>query len=184
LRHFSFLLACFILLVSAGCSHRVLVVKTAPPESNRNRPVKYTNEDIEISTRHLVKAKEYYHKGHLKQAQHHCELAIKFNHANWEAHYYLGLTMQKKREYAQSIEALKIGLKLGPDDKYVKSDIHFYLALSFEGMGQSERALAEFNQALVFNSGNQMAREGMNRLKDKKTTKKGNNGANKKKNKS
>ena len=34
----------------------------------------------------------------------------------------MGLASQRKRLYAQSIEALKLGLRLGPENKYVKSE--------------------------------------------------------------
>ena len=107
----------------------------------------------------------------LQQALQHCEKAIQFNHNNWEAHYYMGLAMQQKREYAASIEALKLSLKLGPDNNIIKSEMHFNLALGFEKMDMIDRAQAEYNQSLTFNSGNQMAREGLDRLKVKKMKK-------------
>ena len=83
----------------------------------------------------------------------------------------MGLAMQQKREYAASIEALKLSLKLGPDNNIIKSEMHFNLALGFEKMDMIDRAQAEYNQSLTFNSGNQMAREGLDRLKVKKMKK-------------
>ncbi len=165
------LLVCFLCLAAVGCSHKVVVVKSELPVYKQDKNVTFSNENFKSSEMHLAKAKQYYLKGQYKQAQHHCELAVKFNHNNWEAHYYMGLSMLKKREYAHSIEALKIGLRLGPDNKFVKSEMHYYLALSFEEMGRPEEALDEYKQALVFNSGNQLAQNGLNRIKVKKTMK-------------
>lgn len=169
-----FLISFFIGLLaisSMGCGGRMVIVKNTTPANKIERRVVVTEQNIKQSNLHLAKAKSFYFKGKYQQAQMHCEKAIQFNHANWEAHYYLGLTMQKRREYAASIEALKISLKLGPDNKLIKSEMHFNLAIGFEKMDMIDRAQAEYSQSLAFNSGNQMAKAGLNRLKVKKTKK-------------
>ena len=161
-----------LLLILIGCGGgSVTVVKTSPPPGNTDRVMALSDQDISKSEHHLDLAKKSYFKGKYEQAEKQCELAIKFDRSNWEAFYYLGLVMQKKREYAESIEVLKIGLKLGPENKYVRSDIHFNLGVNFEQMGKPDMARDEYNRALAYNSGNQMARKGLNRIKVTRTLK-------------
>jgi len=157
-----------LILFMLGCSKKVTVVKVAPIEYNE-RYDNPSDENIDSSDRYLQQAKRFYTNGKYKQARNHCEKAIALNHRNWGAHYYLGLAMQKKREYTVSIEALGVSLKYSPDNKYVKSEIHFAIGLSWEKLGEPGRAFQEYKQALAYNSGNDSARKARNRLKVKKT---------------
>lgn len=164
---FIFVLALLILFL-LGCSKKVTVVKVAPIDYN----VRYdspSQENVDGSDKHLQQAKRFYANGKYKQARKHCEKAIALNHRNWGAHYYLGLAMQKKREYTVSIEALGVSLKYSPDNKYVKSEIHFAIGLNWEKLGNSKRAFEEYKHALAFNPGNDSARRARNRLKVNKT---------------
>jgi tetratricopeptide (TPR) repeat protein len=170
MRNLIVLLICLLVLTASGCSHRVVVVKTNASEKKLDsRAVQKNN--IHQSDIFLAKAKEFYAKGKYKQTLKFCEKALKFNPNNWEAHYYIGLATQRNRQYAESIEALKIGLRLGPQNRIMQSDIHCNLAINYEKMGMAERARSEYQMALELNSSNQGAREGLSRIKVKKTLK-------------
>ena len=171
MRFLIILLVGLLILANAGCGHKVLVIKTGQSEKKLDSRAVPNKENPKQTDIFLAKAKKFYLKGKYKQALSFCEKAIKFNHDNWEAHYYMGLAMQRKRLYAQSIEALKIGLQLGPDSKFVKSEMHCNLAINYEKMGMAERARSEYQLALTLNSANQDARKGLNRIKVNKTMK-------------
>ncbi len=165
------LLIGLLILAASGCSHKITVIKTSTSEKKLDLRAVPSEDKEKKSDIFLAKAKKFYLKGKYKQAMSFCEKAIKFNHNNWEAHYYMGLAMQRKRLYAQSIEALKIGLQLGPKNKFVKSEMHCNLAINYEKMGMAERARSEYQLALTLNSANQDARKGLNRIKVNKTMK-------------
>jgi tetratricopeptide (TPR) repeat protein len=161
-----------ILLISvSGCSKKVVVIKAQPPEKEQPAVAHKAKVDIDASDNHLRQAKKLYFKGKYKQAEHDCEKAIEFNHRNWEAHYYLGLAMQKRRHYVRAVEAFAAGLEFSPDNNYVKSEIHFAIGYSWEKMGEHANAGKEYKMALSYNPGNQEARDARNRLKIEKTMK-------------
>ena len=118
-----------------------------------------------------VASKKFYYNGKYKQARKHCEKAIKFNHSNWEAHYYLGLTMQKKREYAIAVEALGVSLKYSPENRFVRSELHLAIGYSWEKLGNAKKAGTEYSLAIQYNPENQEAIEARNRMKVDKTMK-------------
>jgi len=160
-----------LIMTAFGCSHKVTIIKTNRPEEKLELRTIPPGEKARQSDIFLAKAKKFYLKGKYKQTLSFCEKAIKFNHDNWEAHYYMGLAMQRKRLYAQSIEALKIGLRLGPESRFFKSEMHCNLAINYEKMGMAERARSEYQLALTLDSANQNARKGLNRIKVNKTMK-------------
>ena len=158
------------LLIAFGCGgSETTSTEVTISERHRDYQVEPEPKSIERSDFHLAKAKKFYSRGDYKKVKTHCEKAIAFNHKNWEAYYYLGLAMQKRREYAESIETLKVGLVLSPDNKYVRSDIHCKLGINWEKLGRPEKARDEYKNALAFNSGNSTARKGLNRIKVEKT---------------
>ncbi|MCP4703767.1 MAG: hypothetical protein GY865_04080 [candidate division Zixibacteria bacterium] len=173
MRLFIVLLVGLSILFALGCSHKVVVIKTNTSEKkldSRAIPKEKSSKDKQ-SDIFLAKAIKFYNKGKYKQALKFCEKAINFNHKNWEAHYYMGLASQRNRAYAQSIEALKLGLKLGPKNKFVESEIHCNIGINYEKMGMTERARSEYLLSLNLNESNQDARKGLNRLKVNKTMK-------------
>ena len=163
------LLVSLFILANSGCSHRVVIVKTNTSEKKLDSRAIEKKNNKKQSDVFLAKARKFYNKGKYKQALKFCEKALEFNQNNWEAHYYIGLATQRNRQYAQSIEALKIGLRLGPENRMVQSEIHCSLAINYEKMGMAERAHSEFQMALNLNSANQDARKGLSRIKVKKT---------------
>jgi len=169
MRYLIVLLVGLFIMAASGCSHRVVVIKSNAPEKKQNRVIVKKINNEKQSDIFLAKAREFYNKGKYKQALKFCDKALKHNPNNWEAHYYIGLATQRKREYAHSIEALKIGLRLGPENNFVKSEIHCYLAINYEKMGMPKRARSEYNLALELNSANQDARKGLSRIKVNKT---------------
>jgi len=171
MKNLIFLLISLLILSAAGCSHRIVVVKTNTSEKKLDSRAVQKKNNIKQSNIFLAKAKEFYVKGKYKQALKFCEKALKFNPNNWEAHYYIGLASQRKRQYAESIEALKIGLRLGPQNRIIQSEIHCNLAINYEKMGMAARARSEYQVALDLNSANRNAREGLSRIKVKKTLK-------------
>ncbi len=159
-----------LLLTLIGCSKKMTVVTVTPDRTNPQYSSP-SQENINGSENHLRQAKRFYADGKYSQARKQCEKAIALNHRNWEAHYYLGLAMQKKDEYTISIEALGVGLKYAPDNKYVKSEIHFAIGYSWERLNEPKKAMTEYDQALAFNPGNDAARQAKNRIKVDKTMK-------------
>lgn len=162
---------CLIALVLAGCSKKVVLIKTNPAETNKSAGSHASKDNIIASNNHLAQAKKFYVDEKYKQTMKHCEKAIQFNHRNWEAHYYLGLTMQKRKEYAVSIEILGTGLKYCPDNKFVKSEIHYAIGYNWENLGHFSNAKKQYAMALEFNPKNNSARDAQNRIKVKKTVK-------------
>ncbi len=169
MRYLIVLLVSLFILAASGCSHRMVIIKTSTSEKKLDSRAIEKKNNKNQSDIFLAKAREFYNKGKYKQALKFCEKALEFNQNNWEAHYYIGLATQRNRQYAQSIEALKIGLRLGPDNRMIQSEIHYSLAINFEKMGMPERARSEYQTALNLNSANQDARKGLSRIKVKKT---------------
>jgi tetratricopeptide (TPR) repeat protein len=134
--------------------------------NNQSKP---TDENMAASEEFLKLAKRAYADENYGMTINNCENAIDLNHRNWSAHYYLGLAMQKKREYAVSIEAFMVSLKFSPDSKYIKSDLHYSIGLSFERQGDLDKAHQEYVTALNFNSENSSAKTARNRVKIEKT---------------
>jgi tetratricopeptide (TPR) repeat protein len=165
------ILLAILLLFVLGCSKKVVVVKTTPAEKEQPTVAHKGKVNDEASNNHLRQAKKFYFKGKYKQTQHHCEKAIDFNHRNWEAHYYLGLAMQKRRYYDRAVETLAVGLKFAPDNNFVKSEIHYAIGYSWEKMGEHSNAGKAYKMALSYNPENQEARDARNRLKVEKTIK-------------
>jgi len=171
MRKFLLLSLSLVLLIMAGCTRKVVIVKTQPSEAKKAIIVHPTKTEIASSENHLRQAKKFYYNGKYKQARKHCEKAIKFNHSNWEAHYYLGLTMQKKREYAVAVEALGVSLKYSPENRLVRSELHLAIGYSWEKLGNAKKAGTEYSLAIQYNPENQEAIEARNRMKVDKTMK-------------
>jgi tetratricopeptide (TPR) repeat protein len=171
MRIFICLLLGFILILSAGCSRKVIVIKAGEPETREQKVFKPANDNVKASEKHLVQAKKFYHNAKYKQAQKHCEKSITFNRRNWEAHYYLGLTMQQRKRYTISIESFGAGLKYCPENNFVKSEIHFAIGKSWEKLGHLDHARKEFAVALELNPSNLEAKKAKNRVKIEKTMK-------------
>ncbi len=160
-----------LLFFTLGCNKKVTVVKVASAEDNLNQYDSPSQDNINGSENHLQQAKRFYAEGKYSQARKHCEKAIELDHRNWGAHYYLGLTLQKRKEYTVSIEALGVSLKYAPNNKFVKSEIHYAIGYSWENLGNQKKAMEEYDQALAFNPGNDSARQAQNRIKVNKTMK-------------
>jgi len=159
------------LFIIAGCAKEVIVVQ--PGSENSNQP-SFNGEPADnasASDKHLQQAKMFYARDKYKQALQHCEKSIEFNNRNWEAYYYLGLVMQKRREYTRSIETLNDGLKFAPDNKLVKAELHCALGHSWESLGRYEEARKQYDLALSLNPQNEAARKGRNRIEVEKTLK-------------
>jgi len=163
------LLLCAILLFAAGCTKKVVVIKSERPPSNKAVIVHPSKENTVASNNHLKQAKKFYYKGKYKQAKKHSEKAIEFNHSNWEAHYYLGLSMQGRRQYATAIEVLGVSLKYSPENHMVRSELHMAIGHSWEKLGDIRKASSEYALALEYNPANQEARDARKRLKIDKT---------------
>lgn len=169
MKKLSIFILVLLLLFVFGCGKKVMVVKVAPTENNLKQYNNSSQDNIDGSEKYLKQAKRLYADGNYGQAQKQCEKAIALNHRNWGAHYYLGLAMQKKREYTVSIEALGVSLKYSPDNKYLKSEIHYAIGYSWEKLGEPKKAIEQYKQALAFNPGNDSARKARNRIKVRKT---------------
>lgn len=171
MRILSISLLCALLLFVVGCTKKVVVIKAPPAEKKQHVIVHSTGVNIESSNNHFKQAKKFYAKGNYKQAMKHCEKAIEFNHRNWKAHYYLGLTMQKRNQDARAIEVFGAGLKYSPDNNLIRSEIQFAIGVSWENLGKLNNAHQAYNLALVLNPDNRSAREAKKRVKIEKTLK-------------
>lgn len=157
----------FILFACSGGGNTVVIKHEEPTASKAdNRPT-----NVEASDNHLNQAKVMYVKGKYKQTIDHAEKALAFNERNWEAYYYLGLAMQKRRDYQPSLDVFAKGLRYSPDNRFVRSEIHFALGFSWEQMGIFDKATNEYTAALEFNPENIDARQATNRIKIEKTMK-------------
>ncbi|UCD17810.1 MAG: tetratricopeptide repeat protein [Candidatus Zixiibacteriota bacterium] len=166
MRKLSIFLLILLLIAAAGCSRHETPVRVTPEQQKKfNSP----GTNITESNNHLRQAKAFYAKDKYKQAMKHCEKAIVFNHRNWEAYYYLGLSMQKRKEYSLAIEVLYNGLKHSPENGYVKSELHYSIGYSWEKMGHLEKAKKAYITALAFNPENHSAQQARNRIKIEKT---------------
>jgi len=172
MRIFTMIILSLLILAVTGCSKKMITIKTQPQAEKKAYEIHPDkNANIHASEVQLRQAKQFFAREKFKQAQKHCEKAIEFNHRNWEAHYYLGLTMQKRKNYEVAIEVLGVGLKYSPDNSLVKSEIHYAIGSSWAQLGEFVNANKEFELALTFNPDNQFARDAKNRIKVKKTMK-------------
>jgi len=172
MRSFIVLFLSILLFALVGCSKRVVIIKGSAPENNHAQVIGAGQSNIEKSDHHLSQAKKFYNKAKYGQSKKHCEKAIDFNHRNWEAHYYLGLTLQKRREYTVSIEVFGACLKYSPKNQYVKSEIHYAIGINYERLGSYNQAEKAYGEALAFNPKNKLAFKAKNRVKVEKTLKK------------
>jgi len=159
------------LFIIVGCGKETTVVQPGPEQNNYPQIAGAAADNQIASNQHLQQAKMFYARDKYKQAMQHCDKAIEFDNRNWEAYYYLGLVMQKHKDYAQSIETLSDGLKFAPDNKMVKAEIHCALGYSWESLGRYEEAGTQYNLALSLNPLNEPARKGKNRIEVEKTLK-------------
>lgn len=171
MKYLGSILLCILLLLAVGCSKKVVVIKASPAETGRSQTIDASKANIQASNNHLEQAKMAYARKKFKQAQKHCEKAIEFNHRNWEAHYYLGLSLQKRREYTVAIEQFGVCLKYSPKNNYLKSEIHYAIGVSWEELGDYKNAEQSYGKALAFNPENKMAQKAKNRIKIDKTMK-------------
>jgi tetratricopeptide (TPR) repeat protein len=154
----------FIFFIIAGCGKEAVVINQ-PDEENPG----VFKDNTTASNHHLQQAKMFYARDKYKQALQHCEKAIEFDKHNWEAYFYMGMSMQKRKEYARSIEILNDGLKYSPDNKLVKAELHCAIGYSWENLGRYDEARRQYNLALDYNPNSEQARKGKNRIKVEKT---------------
>jgi tetratricopeptide (TPR) repeat protein len=165
------LLVSMALLFSLGCSKKIVVVKASPPDQNQSQTISAEKSNTKASDNHLRQAKQFYAQKRYKQARKHCEKAIDFNHRNWEAHYYLGLSLQRRKNYTISIEAFSVCLKYSPKNNFLKSEIHYAIGYNWEQMGHFNKAEREYAVALDFNPDNRTALDAKNRISIEKALK-------------
>jgi len=171
MRHVAIAILCIILLLIVGCSKKETSITITAEQGERANQPDAVKVNETASGQHLRQAKVFYSRDKFKQAIKHCEKAITFNHQNWEAYYYLGLSMQKRRDYTVAIDMLHNGLKHSPKNKYVKSELHYAIGYSWEKLGRFENAKKSYSTALAFNPENHSAQQAKNRIKIEKTLK-------------
>jgi len=160
-----------VLLIALGCSKEVVVVQTGAETTPSTVVMRNPETNFNASIEHLRQAKIFYARDKYKQALQHCEKAVSFDSRNWEAYYYMGLCMQKRKDFARAVETIRTGLKYVPENKLVKAEMHFALGYCFENMGRLDEARSEYETSLTYNPNNDSARKGSNRVKVEKTLK-------------
>jgi tetratricopeptide (TPR) repeat protein len=157
------------ILLIGGCAKKIVVIRTTPAETKKTVVVAPPHENNVASNNHLVQARNFYARGKFKQAIQHCEKAIEFNNRNWEAYYYMGLSMQRTKAYTRALDYLKTGLTYSPDNNMIRAEVHYAIGFSWENMGKFEEAGKQYNIALSYNPDNSSARIGINRIMVDKT---------------
>jgi len=169
-----------IIVFTAGCSHKVTVIKTHPVD---NAPQEIKKSKVIVSDNHLEQGKHLYFKGKFNQATKHFIRSIANNRENWEAYYYLGLTQQKKERFDRAIGSLNNSLKYAPADRKIRAKINYAIGVSWEQEGyllkadniykQANRLDPEFTQAKValerIKTKNMQAEKAKKKSKNKKS---------------
>ncbi|MEE9442304.1 MAG: tetratricopeptide repeat protein [candidate division Zixibacteria bacterium] len=151
-----------VLFFIIGCQSKTVVIKSRPVETEQGtikRGQKISSDN------HLIQGKKFYTAGKYKQASKHFIRAISKNKDNWEAHYYLGLTLQKQGRFDQAIGSFKYSQKYAPKDNLIRSRICYSLALSWENEGYFARAGELYTQVLSLNPKHAKAKAGIERTK-------------------
>ena len=159
------------LIFAVGCGHTPTTVKPVSPERRLDRQAAPAEQDSRHSRELLAEARKAYANGKYGQARKSCEEAIGFDHTNWEAHYYLGLVYQQRRQYCEAVAILKAGLEHCPDDNLIRSEMHYNIGLGWEKTGRLDKAQGQYRAALDYNQEHRSARQGLNRIKVEKTLK-------------
>ncbi len=171
MRQFLLIFLALTIIFSIGCSKKLVVIKTNSENPSTRQGIGTSQADLEKSDKFLIKAKREFYKGNYKNSLKFCEKAIDANHRNWEAYYYLGLSMQKRRKYELAINTFGTGLKYAPNDNLIKSEMHLAIGQSWENLGHLDNAKKEYELALTLNPDNSYARDARNRIKVHKTMK-------------
>lgn len=159
-----FLVIISVLLTFLSCSSgKVLVTgKSSPP------PKAKTYGQKVASGNHLESGKKFFHKGKFRKALQEFNKAVDKDPRNWEAYYYLGLTQQKMGYYKESIPRFEMAIELNQGDKVRVSEIRVCLGVSYESLGNIEKAKAQYQFALSLNPDNKNASDSYSRIKAKK----------------
>ena len=153
-----------VLFFVIGCQSKTVVIKSRPIETKHSS----INKGQMISSdNHLIQGKKFYTAGKYKQASKHFIRAISKNKDNWEAHYFLGLTLQKQGRFDKAIGSLKYAQKYSPKDNIIRSRISYSLGLSWENEGYFARAGELYIQAAKLNPKHDKAKAGIGRTKIK-----------------
>ncbi|MFH1700567.1 MAG: tetratricopeptide repeat protein [Candidatus Zixiibacteriota bacterium] len=151
-----------VLFFIIGCQSKTVVIKSRPVETGQET---INKGQATSSDNHLIHGIKFYTAGKYKQAAKHFIRAISGNKENWEAHYYMGLTLQKQGRFDRAIGSFKYAQKYAPQDNLVLSRINYSLALSWENEGYFARAGELYTQAAKLNPKDTKARAGIERTK-------------------
>jgi Flp pilus assembly protein TadD len=151
-----------VLFFIIGCQSKTVVIKSRPVETKQSA---INKGQATSSDNHLAQGIKLYTAAKYKQASKHFIRAISKNKNNWEAHYYLGLTLQKQGRFDQSIGSFKYAQEYAPKDNLIRSRICYSLGLSWENEGYFARAGELYIQAAKLNPKHDKAKAGIGRTK-------------------
>ncbi len=156
------LIACFIVV---GCQSKTVVIKTQP-ETPKYK-IKHVSSD-----KHLIQGKKFFNNGKYKLAARNFMRAIATDSHNWEAHYYLGLTLQKQGRYDQAIGSFNTSLRHAPKNNKIRARVNYSLGVSWEHERYFGRATELYVKVLKLNPKHSGAKAGKARVMLKATKEK------------
>jgi tetratricopeptide (TPR) repeat protein len=108
-----------------------------------------------------------FHRGRYRQAAHQFEVAIAEDPNNWEAHWWLGLTMREMRDYDGCLDHFRVAIRLHDDPDWV-ARVRVDVGLVWELRGDRDKALVEYDLALRARPGYADAIKARERLKERR----------------
>lgn len=158
------LVSLFALAALSGCaSRKVVIIQTEKP----GPPAAKNKGQAIASQKHVDNGLKQLNKGHYKQAADQFRLAVDKDPSNWEAHYYLGLTLQRWKRYRESTDYFILAIDLNPRDKVWVSKVRLHLGITLEYQGRYRDAEREYQLAMSLNPRNKEASERWQRVSKK-----------------
>jgi len=156
----------FFLLIVAGCSQRIAVVKARQDHLESQVPDrnKGSNSRNPAYDDYLNDGLVLFRQGDFDGARRLFGQAVSVNITGWQAHYYLGLALGKKQEHALARNSLNSSLTCAPNDKRTRSRIYLAMAQSWEKQGRLGQAELNYITALNLCPDSSPATAGLERV--------------------
>lgn len=154
------------LAVSTGCTQRITVVKAGL----ENREIQTSNRTSQPNSSDptydscLSDGLILFRQGDYEGARRLFEHAININATGWQAHYYLGLTLNKEGKHSLARASFQASLAFAPNDKRTRSLIYIAMAEGWEKQGNLGQAKLNYITALNLCPESSSAVDGLERV--------------------
>ena len=154
------------LAIITGCTQRMTVVKARQDKldshisDSKNQP----NMSDRAYDSYLSDGLILFRQGNFEGARRMFEQAINANITGWQAHYYLGLALNKKQEHSLAQNSFNSSLTYAPNDKRTRSRIYLAMAESWEKQGKLGQAKLNYITALNLFPDSSPATAGLERV--------------------